>query len=1342
MKITINSIPIGLLIIGFTFLLGACEKDNGGETTIIREVVKEDSSNGPDVPSSGDQKGSISDEDPKKDKSDTSNNSDTALMQSPKETDTLTKDVSASPQLSFQSQNNTNINPALEQLSLLNDLQEKGSTSDEAKIISFSDRNNNTFSFSLPQATDKSPIIRKGVTYGNNPQGFEMITDNFVDIDFRNEFEGPLRVKIKYSKMPDWVLSYDPESKVIALQAFTFSDDGSISLVTNTYDGKVSIALVAETSQNRNFKVGFWDTQIKTKKNVLDQRKRFEIIRDNNFNNTTISFKPYLYGIFFYDYSIKYKKWENDKWGDDILVKQASITIKDDTLFQFNIHGRGLFEISIEEGNFISTWRTWKQQVYVPYESLDQEQEIAIKYLPIVVFNDEEEYFPMKLEAILSSGAENEAIRVGTYDGGDGVTMGETLMEYMKYMGDSNHYFDFETTETQAHVYADYVPFVELLFLRDQTGNKEEPVVYYETFQVNSRLFLSYYFFYAFDPKVGTKNNPDTAAHAFDRESFTIELDPVALNPISITMGAHLPEQIMEFRYKEGKVYTPKDCASLSGDEEPMTTWEGGRVKLPWKDTLKQGNHPVVYLARGAHAVYPLQGCYKVLNYRSDKNIVVLSEPAGSENQNKILTFYPLKLKKNLIKFNITESEFLNYSGAWVDMFLKKKGATFPPFWSRTPPNQWVSDSELPFHDCVNKNDLSTCTIKESIKSHFENTNGKDPFRGVKILTETDQIVMGNSSELSDIEPIPLNKIETVFGSQKIIFPFIKDSKYYCTLKAFQEIEVPNQFDPSHLCEIKFIENPETQQELILSSFFQDESTGQMSHVINHSFTVLPYEGVISAHWGDRNDNSTKNLLTVNFQTVPYNYIVNYMVYMGDSENFTPMDSNLIGIGNADGTFVKKMGDDIQYQNKYIIVRTSKRIDLSDGKIHKLLDNNLKSKNVILPPTAKIKKDPPSAISINAEDTMVILDGTVSDKGSADVVFYSWSLDSIPDDSSILLSSFVTTDPFFGFRPDVVGIYTISLTVRTQGTDLTSTITANVIAKDVEPVESIDVVGSVVQVDGSVDVSLLPKDKDDSITQLQIEDVAGNVISLNDQPVESSSVEINQIINRVAQTNQTIGAIIVIDDSGSMSQNDPSDKRYDAAKVFVDSFNENFKISVRQLNQGLIQNFTSDKNILKTAIDNNHRSDGGTPLYGATESGLDELIAHSADVKVILILTDGVAGDTSLKTGVVEKANNNGIAVFTVGLGQSSSIDANFQSLSSETGCVNALCGVYSQLDDPAKLAKTFGNIGEAISIGSSTINFTAIFNAGMEVKDLNKGDQVIVEIIVLGKSIEVSVIK
>jgi hypothetical protein len=132
--------------------------------------------------------------------------------------------------------------------------------------------------------------------------------------------------------------------------------------------------------------------------------------------------------------------------------------------------------------------------------------------------------------------------------------------------------------------------------------------------------------------------------------------------------------------------------------------------------------------------------------------------------------------------------------------------------------------------------------------------------------------------------------------------------------------------------------------------------------------------------------------------------------------------------------------------------------------------------------------------------------------------------------------------------------------------------------------------------------------------------------------------------------------IFCIDSSGSMGTNDPQGLRKDAAKAYVDDMRVPDRGAVVDFdstatlvrNDHLSSNYVQIKNNIDT-ID----SMGGTAIGAALQLANDELIAYGdpAHIWIIILLTDGISIDDALCYSEAERAFDNDIKIYTIGLG-------------------------------------------------------------------------------------------
>lgn len=169
--------------------------------------------------------------------------------------------------------------------------------------------------------------------------------------------------------------------------------------------------------------------------------------------------------------------------------------------------------------------------------------------------------------------------------------------------------------------------------------------------------------------------------------------------------------------------------------------------------------------------------------------------------------------------------------------------------------------------------------------------------------------------------------------------------------------------------------------------------------------------------------------------------------------------------------------------------------------------------------------------------------------------------------------------------------------------------------------------------------------------------------------------------------------MFVLDDSGSMRYNDPNNGRKSATSQFVEKLTENDRI-------GLIK-FTTSATILshlgyavdtaKTALINNLDrlyNNGGTDGSTGLNAALNQLDSDSR-AKCVIFLTDGVDTQTRYSyNSIIERAKENGITIFTIGLGS----DVNGSLLDN---IATSTYGKYFSIDDTSELYDCFLEIKE-----------------------------------------------
>jgi hypothetical protein len=234
-------------------------------------------------------------------------------------------------------------------------------------------------------------------------------------------------------------------------------------------------------------------------------------------------------------------------------------------------------------------------------------------------------------------------------------------------------------------------------------GDYREATVYYGYVEESTtgRAFLSFYTFYAFDPKSGVAKAIGLGPHVFDRESVMFEVGEDG-RPMSMVLSGHLRGQRITFL------------------DSPVC-WTEGRVRMPFpaKDAATVNGHAIAFAAEGSHALYPCPGIYEISALKELAGQLLASvlpygmrerDSAGDVLQDHQTILPPAFSSDRFSSYNLLPLRFdllrsdplpaselydpstaaLVFSGYWVDVpgFSNER---FPPFALReTQPAAWV----------------------------------------------------------------------------------------------------------------------------------------------------------------------------------------------------------------------------------------------------------------------------------------------------------------------------------------------------------------------------------------------------------------------------------------------------------------------------------------------------------------------------------------------------------------------------------------------------------------------------------------------------------------------------
>jgi murein DD-endopeptidase MepM/ murein hydrolase activator NlpD len=182
-----------------------------------------------------------------------------------------------------------------------------------------------------------------------------------------------------------------------------------------------------------------------------------------------------------------------------------------------------------------------------------------------------------------------------------------------------------------------------------------------------------------------------------------------------------------------------------------------------------------------------------------------------------------------------------------------------------------------------------------------------------------------------------------------------------------------------------------------------------------------------------------------------------------------------------------------------------------------------------------------------------------------------------------------------------------------------------------------------------------------------------------------------------------VDVALVIDSSGSMSWNDPSDLRKEAAKVFVDTMQDYDQVAIVDFDDDIVvpwhlDQVTSDRSAIKGAIDTID-SNGSTNIGGGLQTGYDELRAGAPNnTKATVLLTDGRHNTGIHPDNVVPLYQAAGWRIYAISLG--SDIDAALLQR-----MANSTDGKYFPLSNPNQLASVYFEIAMQIAQGTVIVD-------------------------------------
>ncbi len=185
-----------------------------------------------------------------------------------------------------------------------------------------------------------------------------------------------------------------------------------------------------------------------------------------------------------------------------------------------------------------------------------------------------------------------------------------------------------------------------------------------------------------------------------------------------------------------------------------------------------------------------------------------------------------------------------------------------------------------------------------------------------------------------------------------------------------------------------------------------------------------------------------------------------------------------------------------------------------------------------------------------------------------------------------------------------------------------------------------------------------------------------------------------------------IEVVFVVDDSGSMDWNDPYNERLNVAVSLIDKLPQGSRIGVVSFENDTniyTSTLVTDRSVAQNYLTSNYfHSSGSTYMYGAIRDSFSLFTAQDSDtMRVMIVLSDGDAHDTSLHNTIISQANAKDVRLYTIGLGSESS--GYFTSYLKPLA--HATNAAFYLSEDADQLAVIYDDIGVKIDLTTDTDN-------------------------------------
>jgi len=246
---------------------------------------------------------------------------------------------------------------------------------------------------------------------------------------------------------------------------------------------------------------------------------------------------------------------------------------------------------------------------------------------------------------------------------------------------------------------------------------------------------------------------------------------------------------------------------------------------------------------------------------------------------------------------------------------------------------------------------------------------------------------------------------------------------------------------------------------------------------------------------------------------------------------------------------------------------------------------------------------------------------------------------------------------------------------------------------------------------GIIDIDIESIDSNEMIISVDlfaVDHLGGFIqnLGINDFEIDQTSnngqeIELIDVKQLRQEERGPFSATLLFDQSGSISGTDPQDARIEAGIKFAEIVSDGDEASVVAFTSGssytspyeILTQFTDDKEVLIPPIqDLANREGGGTPLYISTAAMCDHTGMNGKnDNKAIIAFTDGADTDSGVSIDqLIEKACENDVRIFTVGLGGGVSLEE-LSEIAFETG------GAVMLAENAIQLVSLYSSMGELL---------------------------------------------